>query len=134
MSKMKGVSVALPLVLDQRDGPYHLNKDFRQSAKQNFKNLLLTSAGERVMLPGFGVGLRSFLFEQMNSNTYQQIVEEINIQSAKYTPYINLSSVEFITNEQDPALADNQVKLVVKYHLGDEGSGDILSISSQITN
>jgi phage baseplate assembly protein W len=134
MSKMKGVSVALPLVVGNRDGPYQLNKTFRQSAKQNFKNLLLTASGERVMLPDFGVGLKTFLFEQMNSNTYQKITEEISKQSAKYTPYINLSSVEFVTNDQDPALAFNQVKVVVKYHLGDEEAADTLAISSQITN
>jgi phage baseplate assembly protein W len=134
MSKMKGVSVALPLVVGNRDGPYQLNKTFRQAAKQNFKNLLLTASGERVMLPDFGVGLKTFLFEPINSNTYQKITEEISKQSAKYTPYINLSSVEFITNDQDPALAFNQVRVVVKYHLGDEEIVDTLAISSQITN
>ena len=40
-----------------------LTKTMMEVIKQNFKNLVLTNPGERVMLTDFGVGIRRFLFE-----------------------------------------------------------------------
>ena len=54
------ISVKLPLEIDPRDGPYASIDDLTEVVRQNFKNLILTVPGERVMLPDFGVGLLSF--------------------------------------------------------------------------
>ena len=61
-NKLQGLSVSLPLTYDNEDGPYRLNKTLKQVVKQNFKNLILTSPGERVMLPTFGAGVRRLSF------------------------------------------------------------------------
>ena len=60
---MDGIGPALPLQRDNKFGTYSLIDDYAKEIKQNFKNLLLTSPGERMMIPDFGVGLRSYLFE-----------------------------------------------------------------------
>ena len=60
---MEGIGAKLPLERDSEFGFYNLNTEFADEIKQNFKNLLLTCPGERVMIPQFGVGLRNFLFE-----------------------------------------------------------------------
>ena len=49
MSSLQGISVRLPLAYSKEDGPYGLNKNIGQVVKQNFKNLVLTSPGERPM-------------------------------------------------------------------------------------
>ena len=77
MSKLQGISPKLPLTYSKTDGPYLLNKNLKETVKQNFKMLVLTSPGERVMVPDFGVGLRNFLFEAMDDSTYGQIVQKI---------------------------------------------------------
>ena len=66
MSSKHGISVKLPLTYNSFDGPYTLNKKTKEAVRQNFKNLVLTAPGERVMDPQFGGGMRNFLFEQMN--------------------------------------------------------------------
>ncbi|HAW79930.1 MAG TPA: hypothetical protein DCX27_09605, partial [Balneola sp.] len=76
-----GISPALPLAYTKEDGPYGLNKTIRDSIQQNFKNILLTSKGERVMLPNFGVGLRSFLFSNFTPSLLERIRAEINKQA-----------------------------------------------------
>ena len=58
-----GLSPVIPLQKDSVDGFYVLTKTLAENTKQNFKNLLLTTPGERVMIPGFGVGLRNLLFD-----------------------------------------------------------------------
>ena len=63
---MAGLSPKLPIQKDPVDG-FALTKTFKEMVKQNFKNLMLTSPGERIMDPEFGVGLRRFLFVHLTS-------------------------------------------------------------------
>ena len=70
---MYGVSPKLPLIVDDLDGHYGLTKTVREAVKQNFKNLILTSPGERVMDSNFGVGLRNFLFENFTIEVGENI-------------------------------------------------------------
>ena len=67
---MYGISPKLPLIVDDLDGHYGLTKTIREAVKQNFKNLILTSPGERVMDQQFGVGLRSYFFDHRSWRKY----------------------------------------------------------------
>ena len=58
------LSITLPLSLGDSDGPYLTHDDMESVAAQNLKMIVLTSPGERVMDSSFGVGIRSYLFEQ----------------------------------------------------------------------
>ena len=73
----QGISVSLPFSFDGYSGKYKMNKTYRDVVKQNFKHLMLTSPGERVMEPTFGVGLYNFLFELNNEFTRIDIRERI---------------------------------------------------------
>ena len=87
-----GLSPKLPLMKDPQDG-YALNKIYLEMVKQNFKMLVLTSPGERIMYPTFGVGLRNFLFESADERTYDLIRERILQQTQKYMPFIEVSNI-----------------------------------------
>ena len=73
-----GISVKLPLRVTAEDGPYALTKDLVSTTKQNFKNLVLTSPGERVMDINFGVGIYGLLFENYNSDIYTNKVHKLS--------------------------------------------------------
>ena len=64
---MASLAPKLPLTLDSGDG-YTSIKILKTMIKQNFKMLILTNPGERVMNPDFGVGIRQFLFENFQSD------------------------------------------------------------------
>ena len=87
-----GLSPKLPLLKDPEDG-YALNKTYLEKVKQNFKMLVLTSPGERIMYPTFGVGLRNFLFENADQRTYDLIKERILQQTQKYMPFIEIKDI-----------------------------------------
>ena len=87
-----GLSPKLPLMKDPQDG-YALNKTYLEMVKQNFKMLVLTSPGERIMYPTFGVGLRNFLFESADERTYDLIRERILQQTQKYMPFVEVSNI-----------------------------------------
>jgi phage baseplate assembly protein W len=111
----QGLAVALPLRVDTSDGAYGLHKDLESMAAQNLKMVILTSPGERVMIPEFGVGIRNFIFEPNNPGTKEAIRERIQNQISKYLPYISLLSLELFS----PSVAngtDNTVLVIkIKY-------------------
>ena len=111
-----GIDVSLPLAVDPTDGAYALNKETPEAVKQNLKMLLLTSPGERIYRPSFGVGIRGYLFDQIQqTDTFairQEIIKQINL----YMPYlfINYVNVEYL-DQADPGL-----KVVISYRANDK--------------
>jgi phage baseplate assembly protein W len=90
-----GYSAVLPLQRDNRDGFYVLTKTIAQNIRQNFKNLLLTVPGERVMLPNFGIGLRRYLFENNSFDLQGKISDRIDTQINLYMPFVSVNKVEY---------------------------------------
>jgi len=108
-----GISVITPLIYDKQDGPYKLNKTIQDAVKQNFKNLVLTIKGERIMDPDFGVGIYSYLFENYNLGTINELKQETYSQVRKYIPFINI--LDFTVAESTTNL--NQYYIYIKYSI-----------------
>tara|TARA_R100000005_G_C4971419_1_gene184263 strand:- start:945 stop:1340 length:396 start_codon:yes stop_codon:yes gene_type:complete len=109
---MRGIGPKLPLQRDYRFGNYSLTETYGEQIKQNFKNLLLTSPGERIMNPDFGVGLRNFLFEpreKVKSLVRQRIDEQV----AKYMPFIQITRVSMNENKDRQNINDDIVLAVI---------------------
>tara|TARA_Y100000389_G_scaffold203068_1_gene250319 strand:+ start:2761 stop:3144 length:384 start_codon:yes stop_codon:yes gene_type:complete len=111
---MAGFSPTIPLTLDPDDG-YSLNKTLKEVASQNFKNLILTSPGERIMDPEFGVGIRSYLFANNNAQTQGQIDARIRQQAQKYLPYIQVDIIEFNDIAPDANISENYLSIRISY-------------------
>ena len=111
-----GLSVKLPLMLDPTDG-YTLNKTYKELVQQNLKMLILTSPGERMMDPLFGVGLRQFLFEQNTPISWGNIEARINTQVAKYMPFVKVIRVDFGKLDDNPAIKDNTLTVSLVYKI-----------------
>ena len=60
---MSNYSPKLPLLINGSNG-YENNQTVLADIQQNLKMVLLTSPGERIMDPNFGVGMKRYLFEQ----------------------------------------------------------------------
>lgn len=112
---MSGISPRLPLIVDRVDGPYLLIKDYTTLAKQNFKMLLLTSPGERIMNPDFGVGIRTFLFEPNAPDTYTKINDRILEQTRRYMPFIQLNKIDFSVPENQFDLHPHDLSIAIHF-------------------
>ncbi len=97
---MDGIGPEVPLSRDHRHGVYALITTYKEEIKQNFKNLLLTSPGERVMNPDFGVGLRRYLFE-FRDHSLPLIRQRIEQQVSKYMPFIRINKIDLNTDEMN---------------------------------
>ena len=100
---MHGIGPELPLNRDIKFGHYALITNLKDQVKQNFKNLLLTSPGERIMNGDFGVGLRNYLFES-RFIVVPKIKQRIKQQVDRYMPFIRINNILF-DSPADPAAA-----------------------------
>tara|TARA_R100000005_G_C4983649_1_gene192599 strand:+ start:1258 stop:1656 length:399 start_codon:yes stop_codon:yes gene_type:complete len=106
---LEAIGPSLPLTRDTRSGVFSLITSYDEEIKQNFKNLILTSPGERVMNPDFGVGIRNYLFEN-RSNAKSAIEQRLRSQVERYMPFISLQDVIFdYSDELGVPLEDRQI-------------------------
>ena len=108
----EGLSIALPLSLDEKAGPYKSNVTLDEVAQQNIKMIVLTNPGERVMAPDFGVGIRNYLFEQETPFLINDIRTRIGNQVEKYAPFIKIRELN-IDVDSDNGFLSVQIKYAV---------------------
>lgn len=125
-----GYSPKLPLQYDSIDGYYKLNKTLNEVMKQNIKMVVLTSPGERMMQPDFGVGLRNYLFEQ-DSSVFLAVKRRIENQVRKYVPYVRLVEISLINLQDIPGESQptNSMGLQIIYTAPESGISDSLTIT-----
>jgi hypothetical protein len=109
---MAGYVPKLPLKLDSRQG-YTMIEDLKGLVIQNFLMILLTNPGERVMDSNFGVGLKRLLFENYSSTAIVLFEQRLNNQAKIHMPYINITSIDYNTTEQDESLLSIKFKIYI---------------------
>jgi phage baseplate assembly protein W len=67
--------------------------DINEQTKENLKTLLLTSVGERYMLPTFGCNLISVLFQPNIDELKVQITDIIMSAINTWLPYVNVLEI-----------------------------------------
>ena len=125
---MKGYAPKLPLTLDPTDG-YRLTKTTRENAQQNLKMLVLTSPGERIWEPDFGVGLFNYLFELDTQFLQYDIRERVRSQVRRYLPFITILGISFgeeVFNTTDR----NTLAVIINYSVPVIGTVDTLRVSA----
>jgi phage baseplate assembly protein W len=125
---MSGISIKLPINLDGHSGNYSLNKNYRDVVKQNFKHLMLTAPGERVMDPNFGVGLRALLFEPDDVGLEAEITSRIQEQINSYMPYISITDISFTSLAFNELSGPHTLSIRLDYEVDSLDIADFLDI------
>ena len=127
---MNGYSPKLPLTRDSVDG-FRLTKNLKEMVQQNFKNLVLTAPGERVMDSNFGVGLRNYLFEQISETLFTKISARIRTQVKRYLSFVTVEFITFDSMDTNPELGPNEIQVTIRYNILPLDAEDTLSITAQ---
>lgn len=96
-----GVGLGLPFLPDERgrlpqaSGP--------EKVRQSIAIILDTERGERMMLPGFGCGLRRYLMQPNSTGTRAQIQRDVERALKTWEPRIDVDRVDVVPGD-DPAL------------------------------
>ena len=123
---MSGLAPKLPLVIDEIHGAYKLIDNYVDLVRQNFKMLLLTVPGERIMNVDYGVGLKQYLFENMieQLQTQSNVRARIVSQASRYIPYITLGDILFSSIENAP----NGIHVYIEFRIDPLGVEDSLDL------
>jgi len=96
----------------------------QEAVKANLVNWFLTNQGERPLNPGFGGNLRKYLFQQIETNTFEFLKEDIQSQLNTYFPTVIIGGLDVLSRE------DSQViDIVLKYKVQNTGISDTLNIT-----
>jgi phage baseplate assembly protein W len=104
------------------------DEETTEAIRQNFKMLLLTSPGEYVMDPNFGVGLYNFLFELNTSLNRDGLSSAIVTQAAKYMPYVAIRSIDLNTSQID----NNKFSIRIVYRISKSVVDEIFDLTVTI--
>ena len=106
-----------PLTKGNRD-TYELYESVEEQISFYLKNLILTSPGENISDPSYGVGLRRYLFEN-NTEVIRPVIEShITNQIRKHLPYLTLSEV--IVGASDKEVDENTLNIRIIYSTPDD--------------
>lgn len=121
---MTSLTPRLPLSFG--DNPNYQNiETINELVQQNLKNLCLTVPGERLMDSNFGVGMKTFLFEQNLETVYADIAAKIDEQVGIYMPFIEIDNIDIFPDQQN----ENLVHVQVQYFIVPTSEQDILNLS-----
>ena len=113
--------------------PFNKKKTFtldyttRDHAKSKLTNVLLTSPGERLNQPLFGVGLKNRLFEQQTelSEKSADLKSIITPQVQQYIPEIEIKNISL----KDGGIAGHKLFVTVNYSLINNDEKDSVTLS-----
>ena len=132
---MQGIGPALPLTRDSSFGVFALITDYETEIRQNFKNLVLTSPGERMMNTDFGVGIRNILFE--NYITAKTVFKQrLDSQVRRYMPFINIQDVIFQSNDENqvPLEERNILSIKIIFSVPDLNLNSSIVVDTEVEN
>jgi len=121
----QGLSPRFPLSISEH-GDFTNNDTIKDLVKQNFKNLLLTVPGERIMIPDLGIGIKRYLFEIKGAGLFEGISGAIKSQTKKYMPYIDIVNIEI----NDDSLSEEIVYIKITYLIKPVGQQDAIEITA----
>jgi hypothetical protein len=114
-----------PLSAGTRD-TFELYDDIKQQINFYLKNLILTSPGENISDPNYGVGLRRFLFEQNTESTRSSIVGAISSQISRYLPYLSVEDIQ--TGASGQEIDDNSMFVRIVYSIPDAVTQEVFEL------
>jgi hypothetical protein len=115
------VGVSIPFNAVSVFNPTYTTKD---AIRNNLINFFLTEPKERYF-NSFGGGLRSLIFEQINTNSLEFLKEDIQSKIILYFPSVIITSLEVTSSEPDT----NQVFVSLYYNIKDTGITDQIEIA-----
>jgi hypothetical protein len=98
----------------------------KDAIRNNLVNYFLTNPTEIYLVPNFGAGLRSFIFEQVTAGNLDGLKQTIQQQLGTLFPNVIVASLNIFTSPDD-----NEITIELKYNVADTGITDQIQISFQ---
>ena len=97
---------------------FDMNETKEDSIKSMLLHIILTPKGQRLRHPNFGTDLIKYIFEPNNSNTWENIKEEISKQVSFYLPEVTFDTINIAKKDDEN---DNSIYVEIVYHVEHNG-------------
>jgi phage baseplate assembly protein W len=111
---------------------FELYDDVKQQIGFYLKNLMLTSPGENLSDPNYGVGLRRFMFEQNLPAVRSSIASRISSQISIYLPYLRVSDIQVGATAEE--IDENSMKIKIVYSIPDDVVQEVFELDMRPDN
>jgi len=111
---------------------FELYDDVKQQISFYLKNLLLTSPGENLSDPNYGVGLRRFMFEQNLPSVRSSIASKISSQISIYLSYLRVSDIQVGATAEE--IDENSMKIKIIYSIPDDVTQEVFELDMRPDN
>lgn len=122
-ANVNSINLKFPLRSFRR-GFFAGNTDTISAVRENIKVLLLTLKGERINDANLGTNipvLQGQLFEPITrEETFENIRLEIETAIGRYLPYISVKDIRMITQDDEPRLGNNRIRINMTYIIKDQ--------------
>lgn len=88
-----------------------LNESIDDGLLSDILHVILTPKGQRIRMPNFGTNLIKFIYEPNDSQTWDNINNEVSNSISTFVPNAKLNNIQIIQDEND----DNRISLYLDY-------------------
>lgn len=104
------IGVTLPLQRGNT-GYFAQSSSTLEQIKSNYRNLILTKKGERLMQPEFGCDIHSMLFENITDDMLETVRFAIVSATERWMPFLEVRQLDVVNLKEEP----NKIDITVSY-------------------
>jgi len=101
---------------DDVDGYFASTATTMEAVKNNIRNILLTTKGERFLQPEIGLNLRRFIFEQYSEDAENSIKVEIVDTFEMWLPFVEIKEIKINMDETD-SIGKNELNVFILFNI-----------------
>ena len=117
------IGIATPVRLSTGAGSFlEMHTKIKLSIRDNFRNMIATNHGERLMLTDFGANLKPLAYELGSDDGDGEALSRISKTTQKFMPYISLETFESIREKSNDG-ALSRVGVRISYSVPTLGIG-----------
>jgi phage baseplate assembly protein W len=121
LNKNITIGISLPF---NAPSAFRSTYSFKDQLKYNLINLLLTDKGERIFNPNFGTNIRRQLFNQIEEDTYNVLIDDIRNTIELYIPQVTIEKLEAV-----PSYDQNTITINLTYRINISNEKDTITIN-----
>lgn len=104
------IGVTLPLQRGNT-GYFAQSSSTLEQIKSNYRNLILTKKGERMMQPEFGCDIHNMLFENITEDMLETVRFAIVSATERWMPFLEVRELDVVSLKEEP----NKIDITVSY-------------------
>ena len=108
------------------DDLFEMNDSLKKQINFYLKNILLTSPGENISDPSYGVGLRRYLFESFEDGSIDLLSARMSTQIKKYITFINVNRIVIDNSAANKENAILSLKII--YSIRNQATQEIFEL------